>query len=134
MICDLVNQEGETLRTLGTSKYFSIDFINDEYGHFAIFHLNDIKGFYTINSKEEILFQVYNRTIGEPNPDYLVENKIRVVGDNDRIGFADQKGKIVIEPQFEMVSEFHENKAIIGEGCRKKDWHTSEEETGCNHY
>jgi hypothetical protein len=134
MIFDLVNQDGETIRTLDTTKYFSIDLNNHDYGHFAIFQLNDRKGLHAINSKEEILFEVFNTTIGEINPDYLVENKIRIIDESGRIGFANHEGEIIIEPQFEMVTAFFENKAIIGEGCKNVLMHTEEEEIGCTHY
>jgi hypothetical protein len=134
MIFDLVNRDGKTIRTLDTTKYFSIDLNNNDYGHFAIFQLNDRQGFYAINSNEEILFKVLNTSIGEPNPDYLVENKIRIINESGRVGFANHEGEIVIEPQFEMVTAFFENKAIIGEGCKNVLMHTEEEEIGCTHY
>ncbi|WP_373523737.1 WG repeat-containing protein [Aquiflexum sp.] len=133
MIFDLVNQDGETIRTLDTLKYFSIDLNNNDFGHFAIFQLNDRQGFYAINSQEEILFHVFNISIGEPNPDYLIENKIRIIDESGRIGFANQKGEIVIEPQFEMVTSFFENKAIFGVGCKIAYLHKSEKETEFNH-
>lgn len=134
MIFDLVNQDGETIRTLDTTKYFSIDLNNNDYGHFAIFQLNDRQGFYAINSNEEILFKVFNTTMGEINPDYPVENKIRIIDESGRIGFANQEGEIVIEPQFEMVTAFFQNKAIIGEGCKVVLLNTPEEESGDYHY
>ncbi|MCS4436812.1 WG repeat-containing protein [Aquiflexum gelatinilyticum] len=134
MIFDLVNQDGKTIRTLDTTKYFSIDLNNYDYGHFAIFQLKDRQGFYAINSNEDILFKVFNTTIGEINPDYLVENKIRIIDESGRIGFANQEGEIIIEPQFEMVTAFFQNKAIIGEGCKVVLINTPEEESGDYHY
>ena len=80
------------------------------------FNWRILKVFFAINSKEEILFEVFNTSIGEPKPDYLVENKIRVVDESDRIGFANQLGQIVIEPQFEMVTAFFHNMALLGQG------------------
>lgn len=133
MIFDLVNLDGETIRTLDTMKYFSIDLNNNDFGHFAIFQLNDRQGFYAINSDEEILFQVFNISIGEPNPDYIVENKIRIIDESGRIGFANQKGEIVIEPQFEMVTSFFDKKAIFGVGCKIVHLHTSGKEIEFNH-
>jgi len=43
---DLIIQNGETIRTLDTAKYFSIDLNNYDYGHFGIFQLEDSQGFF----------------------------------------------------------------------------------------
>jgi hypothetical protein len=48
-----------------------------------------------------------------------VENRIRIVDAANKVGFADQTGRIVIKPQFEMATTFHNGKAIIGERCKE---------------
>ena len=78
----------------------------------------------------KILFEVYNQG-NEINPDYLVENKIRIVDENQKIGFANEKGQIIIKPQFEMVTSFHNGKAIIAESCEKIPWKKHTEESDC---
>jgi hypothetical protein len=52
----------------------------------------------------------------------------------NRIGFANEKRQIVIKPQFELVSSFHNGKAIIGTDCKKMLWDEHEKEEDCHHY
>lgn len=134
MIFDLVNEQNEVIRTLDTNKYYPISLNDDNFGYFAIFGMFDSSGWYAIDSEEKILFKVYNTSIGEPNPDHLIENKIRIVDQFNKIGFANEKGEIIIPPQFEIASHFSNNKAIIGVSCEKVPWDNHEKENGCNHY
>ena len=135
MIFDLVDSNGEVIKTLDTSKYASIQLNNQDYGYFAVFMMTDTQGMFAIDVDENILFEVYNRDVGVPDPDELCEDKIRVIDRGGRIGFADQFGHIVIEPQYEVATSFNEGKAIIGQDCRKIPWHTDDgEESECTHY
>lgn len=113
----IVNNNGDTIKKLDPEKYVvSLQpFFND----FAIFIIKGRKVWSAIDLEENYLFQVYNRYSGEPFPDYLIENRIRIVGNNGLIGFADSKGKIVIEPQFESVSEFNNDFAIFKLDCKE---------------
>lgn len=88
----LVDEKGNTLKQLDTSKY-SVCFTLDVYGYFAVFGKKDFKGWAAIDVNENILFNVYNMSFGEPNPDFLVENKIRIVDANNKIGFANNRGR-----------------------------------------
>jgi hypothetical protein len=36
---------------------------------------------------------------------------------NERIGFADRKGNIIVKPQFEIVTSFNNGKAIIDDNA-----------------
>jgi len=135
MIFDLVDSEGKIITTLDTSKYASIDLNNQELGYFAVFMIADTQGMFAIDVDEKILFEVYNRDVGVPYPDELIEDKIRIVDKDDRVGFANEFGQVVIKPQFEVATSFNKGKAIIGQQCRKVPWHTDDGEKGdCIHY
>lgn len=130
----LEDEKGNTLRELDSSNYM-VCFSEDQWGYFAVFAIKGQKGWIAIDAREQQLFEVYNTSFGEPSPDELRGDRIRIVDQYNKIGFADKKGKIVIKPQFEMVSSFHKGKAIVGESCRKIPWGPHEEEPGgCHHY
>ena len=129
----MLDEHGKIIRQLDTSKYY-ISFNNDQYGYFAIFGKKGSSGWTAIDANENELFKVYNTSFGEPSPDYLIENKIRIVDGTDKIGFANNKGEIIINPQFEIVTSFHNGKAIIGQTCKKVPWDAHAKETDCHHY
>lgn len=130
----LVDTNGKTIRQLDTSTYYAC-FTFDSYGYFAIFQKEDVKGWAAIDADENVLFTVYNTSFGEPTPDNIVEDKIRIVDSADLIGFANSKGKIIIRPKFEMVTSFHNGKAIIGQSCKKILWGDGHlKESDCHHY
>src|SRR6218665_1135241 len=109
-----VDEKGNIIRQLDTSKYY-ISFNDDRYGYFAVFGKKGSPGWTAIDANENELFKVYNTSFGEPSPDYLIENKIRIVAKDGKIGFANYKGEIIIKPQFEIATAFHNGKAIIGQ-------------------
>ena len=128
-----INDEKENLiKQLDSSKYL-VSFNDNNLRYFAIFLIKGRRGWSAIDSNEKILFEVYNQG-NEINPDYLVENKIRIVDENQKIGFANEKGQIIIKPQFEIVTSFHNGKAIIGQSCDKIPWDAHEKEDDCHHY
>lgn len=129
----IVNEKGQSIKMLDTSKYL-ISFIGNRYESFAIFAIKGIKEQAAIDINENILFYVYNTSFGEPTPDELIENKIRIVDVNDKIGFANNKGKIIIKPQFEIATCFYKGKAIIGIDCDKIPWDEHTKEEDCHHY
>lgn len=129
----LIDEQGNLIRQLDTSKYY-VSFNNDQYAYFAIFGKKGSSGWTAIDANENELFKVYNTSFGEPSPDYLIENMIRIIDENEKIGFANIKGEIIIRPQFEIATSFHNGKAIIGKTCKKVPWNDHPNETGCNHY
>jgi hypothetical protein len=129
----IVDEKGETIKKLDSAKY-SFSSNGDKYQSFAVFHKKGESGWCAIDINEKILFKVYNTSFGEPSPDELIENKIRIVDENNKIGFADNNGKIIIKPQFEIVTTFHKGKAIIGESCDKIPWDEHAKEEDCHHY
>ncbi len=129
----LVDEQGKLIRQLDTSKYY-VSFNNGQFGYFAVFGKKESSGWTAIDANENELFKVYNTSFGEPSPDDLIENKIRIVDENGKIGFANNKGEIIIKPQFEIATSFHNGKAIIGEICKKVPWDEHAKETDCHHY
>jgi len=129
----LINDEkGNLIKQLDSSKY-SVSLNDDSLRYFAVFLIENRRGWSAIDSNENFLFEVYN--VGdEVNPDNLIENKIRIIDENKKIGFANEKGQIIIKPQFEIVTSFHNGKAIIAENCKKIPWNAHAEESDCHHY
>jgi len=113
----IVNQDRDTVKKLNPDNY--IVTLQPKFNEFAIFSIKGKKGWSAIDLQENYLFQVYNRLPNEPFPDYLIEDRIRIVGENGLIGFADSSGKIIIEPKFESVSEFNNGFAIFESDCEK---------------
>ncbi len=130
-----IDEQGKTIRELDTAKYL-YSFSDDSYRYFTVFAMKKESGWCAIDSNERILFKVYNASFGEPSPDDLIDNKIRIVDQNNKIGFADYRGSIIIKPQFEIASPFYNGKAIIGESCDKVPWELPEEvnHSDCHHY
>lgn len=132
-IYSLADENGKVIRQLDTAKYL-VCFNPGQYVYFAIFGVKGSSAWAAIDATEKVLFHVYNTSFGEPSPDFLVENKIRIVDNNDFIGFADNKGRIFISPRFEIATAFHHGKAIIGQTCKKVPWNEHAKESDCHHY
>ena len=93
-IYSLVDTNGKTIRQLDTLKY-EVCFTNEEFVYFAVFGRKDYDDWAAINADEKILFTVYNTSMGEPTPDELIENKIRITDSTNCIGFENNnKSKI----------------------------------------
>lgn len=101
-------------------------------GYFHTFAIQGEKGWCAIDIHGNIIFKVYNTETGTPSPDEISENMIRIIAD-EKIGFANEKGTIVIEPQFEIATSFKNGFAIVGMHCRNIPWsdHKKEED---HHY
>ena len=130
----IVDKNNKVIKELDKSNYIFSPVLNT-YGYFAItLKKGGGPGWAAIDINENVLFYVYNVANGEPYPDRLIENKIRIIDQNNKIGFANQNGKIIIEPQFEMASSFHNGKAIIAQKCKKVPWSDKKHEGDCEHY
>lgn len=127
----IADKNGKIIKKLDDS--FGLNYRPGTMGYFSIFAINGEEGWTAVDINGKKLFQVLNSEIGTPSPDDVIDGKIRIVGKNGKIGFADEKGKVIIRPQFEEVSSFHKGKAIIGEGCKAIPW-THSQETDCRHY
>ncbi len=71
-----------------------MSFNNEQYGNFAIVSMRGLSGWAAIDANENVLFNVYNTSLGEPSPDYLIDGKIRIVDKDNLIGFANTKEKL----------------------------------------
>ena len=113
-------------KKLNPNKYI-VSLTYHENAYFAIFSIKGKKGWSAIDFNENILFEVYNIITHEPSPDFLIENRIRIVGKNKKIGFANECGKIIIKPKFDFATSFNNGYAIVGEKC-------SDSSVKCNRY
>ena len=116
-VYSIINKSGDTVLKLDSLKYLNT--LQNKFNDFVIFEIKGKSGWSAIDINENYLFQVYNRLQGEPFPDYLKENRIRIVDENNKIGFADSSGTIIIKPQFERVTEFDNGFAIFQSECVK---------------
>lgn len=111
----LVAEDG-IIKKLDPNKYI-VSLTYHENSYFATFSIKGKKGWNAIDFNENILFEVYNIISNEPSPDYLIENRIRIIGKNKKIGFANDCGKIIIKPIFDYATSFNNGYAIVGEKC-----------------
>ncbi|MDC2165500.1 WG repeat-containing protein [Bacteroides thetaiotaomicron] len=111
-----VNANGEVIIPAG--KYDNI--FTPEFDKIAFVTIKGKKGVYAIDRNEKILFQVYNPEYG---PDDISNGLFRII-QNNKIGFANMNGQIVIKPQFQFIYSFNENGFAIF--CEQGTWHTPE--------
>ena len=62
--------------------------------------------------------QLITPFIFDNGPDYFQEGLARFTA-NNKIGFFDKKGKIIIEAKFDFAFPFHEGLAVICMGCKE---------------
>ena len=110
--CGYVNSKGEVVIPAG--KYDNI--FTAEFDKIAFVAIKGKKGVYAIDRKEKVLFQVYNP---EYFPDDVSNGLFRII-ENDKIGFADMNGQIIIKPQFQFIYPFTANGFAIF--CEKGTW------------
>lgn len=107
--CGYTDKKGAVKIKLG--KYpmcFSDTFFN-----YAIVAYPD-SGFCAIDRKEEILYRVYAFDNG---PDEL-QNGLRRIIINKKIGFANKKGNVVIQPVYDFCLPFNNGLAEFCVGCK----------------
>lgn len=73
----------------------------------------DGQGWVLINSKGEEVIRPY---MFDNGPDYFVDGLARFVRDG-KFGFFDERGRVVIQPQFDFAYPFRQGKARVGWGC-----------------
>ncbi len=113
----ILNSDKEIIQKFNQKKYM-ITF-DDTIKNFIVITA-DVKknyGFWAIDLNEQPLFEVYCGGYNKPGPDKLEYGMIRIIDENNKIGFANENGKIVIKPQFEEVSPFYGNYAVFGKNC-----------------
>lgn len=72
---------------------------------------------YCINKKEQVLFEVF---CPKNNPDHPSEGLFRIVRDN-KIGYANLKGEVIIPPKYDAALPFNSGMAFINVGCEIDD-------------
>ena len=119
--CGYKNLKGEIIIPKGKYSYCFTDtfknfaFVSDE-------KLTNSK-VVAIDRNENILFDVY---MFDNGPDELEDGLFRIIR-NGKIGYADKKGVIVIEPKFECAEQFENGIARVALDCRLvKDKYDSE--------
>lgn len=105
-----VNQKSDTVIPVGKYQYCFFDTVTT----YAI--VGDKSGFYAIDQKENRLYEVY---WFENGPDYIKDGLFRIKR-NEKIGYANTKGEIVIEPQFDCANAFENEKAKVTFDCELK--------------
>lgn len=106
--CGYVNTLGDTIIPIGKYQACSADTLSE----LGMVFTADFK-WVGINSSDEFLFEVF---IYENGPDYVEEGLFRIV-ENDKIGFANTGGEIVIKPQFDAAFPFKDGVSEVGKTC-----------------
>jgi hypothetical protein len=103
-----VNEKGDTIIPFG--KYAE-SFTDTIYTFGSVY--DTAKGFIGIDIHGAELFEIFAFDNG---PDYVEDGMFRIVKDS-LIGYADELGNIVIEPQFECAWPFENGKAQVSKNC-----------------
>jgi hypothetical protein len=109
--CGYVNINGEVIIPFGKYPFSFTDTIKT----FAVVYA-DGKGFIGIDRHEKVLFKVYEFDNG---PDYPSEGTFRIK-ENEKVGFADESGKILIEPSYDDALPYSDGLAAVCSGCTFK--------------
>jgi hypothetical protein len=112
-----LNTKGDTVINLNPEKYRLA--FTDTFRNFAVISFLNKQGWWAIDRKEKVLFEVFNWCLTEVCPDELENGMIRMIDKERKIGFANEKGEIVIQPQFEYISSFRNGKAIFRKNCKQ---------------
>lgn len=109
--CGYINKRKDTVIPIGT---FDMCF-TDSFATFAYVIDKELFGdaMVAINRKKEVIFDAY---LFDNGPDYIEEGLFRIKR-NEKIGFANSKGEVVIEPQFECAYPFESGKAKVALDC-----------------
>lgn len=106
------NSKGDIVVPFGKYPYLFTDTIK------TIGFVSKAKnGFWAINRKGKELFKIVPFDNG---PDNLCDGLYRILDKHDNIGFANEKGKIIIKPKFSFVDPFHKGVARFCLGCPKR--------------
>jgi hypothetical protein len=106
-----LNSKGDTIVPIGQYFYCYTDTIRN----FGIVKEKN-GGLIAINKYNKKLYDVFNYDNG---PDYIVEGLFRIKV-NEKIGYANDIGEIVIKPQFKCAFPFENGIAKVSETCEKR--------------
>ena len=108
--CGYVNQRGDTVIPIGKYQYCFFDTVTT-YGI-----VGDTSGCYAIDQRENRLYEIYWFDNG---PDYEQDGLFRIER-KGKIGYANTKGEIVIEPQFACANPFENGRAKVTFDCERE--------------
>ncbi len=106
--CGYMSMDGDTIVPFGKYKVCYTDTLK----YFAIV-LVDERNLIAIDKKGNKLFRVFWFDNG---PDYPQEGLFRIIKDN-KIGYANLKGEVVIEPIYKCAYPFRDGKAKVANKC-----------------
>ena len=107
-----LNSRGDTIIPLGKYYYCYTDTIRD----FGMVIENETGKILGIDRNATELFQVFKYDDG---PDYVKNGLFRIIKD-DKIGYANLKGEIVIEPKFDCAYPFEGQFAKVADNCENE--------------
>lgn len=106
------NEAGEVKLRLPEDQYANC--FTDTFVYYAIVYHTDY-GLVGIDKNEKVLFNLFNYDNGY----YEKEGFLRIVEDG-KMGFANQKGQIVIAPKFDAAYSFSDSLAAVCQGCTEE--------------
>lgn len=109
--CAFINNLGDTVIPFGRFSVFETDTLVT-----YTFVKDDEKGVVGINRKGEILFDAFIH--GDVQLDQYSEGLVRIL-QNDKIGYADITGKIIIKPKYKYALPFINGKAKVANDCEE---------------
>lgn len=110
--CGYVNQKLDTVIPIG--KYFHC-YLDTVYTYAIVTDTNSSE-IYAIDQNENRLYDIYWFDNG---PDYIKEGLFRIKR-NNKIGYANTEGQIIIQPQFDCANQFENGKAKVTYDCELK--------------
>jgi hypothetical protein len=112
-----MNSAGDTIIPIGKYSYC----FTDVFDKIAIVGIKNQAGFYAIDRTEKVLFQVHGYDNG---PDYVKDGLFRIIK-NNKTGYSNMNGEIVIQPKFDEALPFKNGYAVIciGGKQQKEDEH-----------
>lgn len=110
--CGYVNRSGDTIIPIGKYIYC----YTDTFRNYAIVLKKNV-GCIAIDRNEKELYKIFWY---ENGPDFIIEGLFRIII-NGKIGYANEAGEIVIEPQYDCAFPFENGKAKVSNNCRTID-------------
>lgn len=107
--CGYTNERGDTVVAPGTYQYC----FTDTARYFAAVMDKNNKCI-AIDKQGKFMYEIFFYDNG---PDYISDGLFRIVV-NGKIGYANEKGKIVIQPQYECTNPFENGKAEVSLKCQ----------------
>lgn len=107
-----INSKGDTVVPIG--KYFYC--FTDTIRNFGMVVQKESGRIIAINRSANELFEAFKYDNG---PDYIQEGLFRIIK-NGKIGYANEKGEILIEPEFDCAFPFKNGIAKVSNDCSTK--------------